>query len=236
MTVIWKDVRLGYKVVKRPETPTLDLSQFSDLSTANISDILGKLMTMDHRIKPVVPGREHAIGFAITVLVRPGDNTLIFKAMEIAQPGDVIIIADQFDTNNSLLGGVMAEMAVHKGIAAFITDGMVRDGEELEKAGLPVFAQGLTPIAPAPGGPMGQINTPISCGGVIVHPGDIIMGDRDGVVAIPAGDAQTVLDRGKERKQLEWDWLHPKVPGEYVLYAKAYQKMVQLGCDIDPEI
>ena len=140
MALAWTDPRLGFKVLERPATPKVDLSAFKKYSTANISDVLGQLMTFDARIKPVVPLKERVVGFAITVLVRPGDNPVIFKAMEMAQAGDVIVIADQFDTNNSLLGGVMAEMAETKGIAAFVTDGLVRDVYELESVGLPVFA------------------------------------------------------------------------------------------------
>jgi regulator of RNase E activity RraA len=236
MSIPWKDERLGYKVVKRPSNPALDLSRFDDLSTANVSDLQGKLLTFDYRIKPVLPLKSHTIGFAITVLVRPGDNLIIFKAMEIAQPGDVIVIADQFDTNNSVLGGVMAEMAKQKGIAAFVTDGLVRDLEELENVGVPVFARGLTPVAPAQATPMGQVNTPISCGGVIVHPGDIVKGDKDGVVIIPTADAETVLERSKDLKQKEYDWLNPSVPGQFALYEISHGKLKGLNCEFDPNL
>ncbi len=236
MTAIWMDSRLGYKVMKRPATPKFDLSRFKEFSTANVSDILGKVLTFENRVRPVVPLKEPVVGFAITVQVHPGDNILIMKAMEIAQPGDVIVISDQFDTNNSLIGGVMAEMAAAKGIAAFITDGLVRDVEELELTGLPIFAQGLTPMAPVRGGPLGQVNTAISCGGVIVQPGDIVMGDGSGVVAIPAADAETVLKLGQELKKKEWNWLHPEVPGKYSLYEKSHAELLRLGCEIDPEL
>ena len=234
----WKDPRLGYKVKKRPASPALDLSRFKEFSTANISDVLGKLMTLEYRVKPVVPLKGVVIGFAITVLVRPGDNTMVIKAMEIAHPGDVIVIADQFDSKNSILGGVMAEMAATKGIAAFVTDGLVRDVEELENAGVAVFAQGLTPMAPAAGGRkgMGQVNTMVSCGGISVQAGDIVMGDRDGVVIIPADDAETVLARGEELKKKEQDWLNPDVAGKYTMYESIHEELLRHGCEIDPEL
>lgn len=236
MTSEWKDIRLGLKVMARPKVPSVDLGRLVGLTTANVSDIMGKLLTLDYRIKPVVPLKKRVAGPAITTLVRPGDNPVIFKAMEIAQPGDVIVISDQFDTNNSVLGGVMAEMAAKKGIAAFVTDGLVRDGEEIENVGLPVFALGLTPRAPSSGGRMGQINTPISCGGVIVHPGDIVMADEDGVVVIPLADVETILRRGEDLKKREWDWLHPETPGEYSLYEKANDRLVGLGFEFDPKL
>jgi len=229
----WKDSRLGFKVLRRPATPSLNLTRLVKLSTANVSDIMGKLLTFDYRIKPVIPLKERVAGFAITVAVRPGDNPVIFKAMELAQPGDVIVIADEFDTDNSLLGGVMAAMAAAKGIVAFVTDGLVRDAEELEHVGLPVFAQGLTPKAPSWGARVGQINTPICCGGVIVHPGDVVMGDKDGVVVVPTADVETVLSRGKDLKQKEWGWLHPATADGYSLYEKAHAELVRLGCNFE---
>jgi len=234
MGYTWNDSRLGYTVRKRPPTAPIDLGRFADLYTSNVSDILGKLMTMDHRIHPVIPIQKPVIGFAMTVMVHPGANTMIKKAMEMAQPGDVIVIADQFDRNNALLGGIMAEMAAAKGIAAFVTDGLVRDQEELEAAGVPVFALGLTPIAPASARPMGQVNTPISCGGVIVHPGDIVMADRSGVVVIPTADAEQVLTRGEALRKKEWDWLHPEIPGEYSIYKTTNEELVRTGCEFEP--
>lgn len=233
MTFSWKDPRLGYTVRKRPPTADIDLSRFNDLYTSNISDILGKLMTMDHRIHPITPIQKPVIGFAITVMVHPGANTMVKKAMEMAEPGDIIVINDQFDRNNALMGGVMAEMAAAKGIAAFVTDGLVRDQEELEAAGVPVFALGLTPLAPAASRPMGQINTAISCGGVIVHPGDIIMADKSGVVAIPTADAETVLAKGEILRKKEWDWLHPEKPGEYSIYAATNEELRRTGCEFE---
>lgn len=236
MTFTWKDPRLGYTVRRRPETPDIDLKRFKDLYTSNLSDIMGKLLTMDHRIKPVTPISAPVIGFAITVMVHPGANTMVKKAMEMAQPGDIIVINDQFDRNNALLGGVMAEMAASKGIAAFVTDGLVRDQEELEAAGVPVFALGLTPLAPAASRPMGQVNTPISCGGIIVNPGDIIMADRSGVVAVPISDVEAILERGEVLRQKEWDWLHPETPGQYSIYTSTNDDLQRTGCEIEPGV
>ena len=233
MDFTWKDSRLGYTVRKRPETVDIDRTRFEGLYTSNVSDVMGKLMTMDHQIKPVVPVEKPIIGHAITVMVHPGANLMVKKAMEMAQPGDVIVVNDQFDRNNALLGGIMAEMAAHKGIAAFVTNGLVRDQEELEAAGVPVFSIGLTPMAPASSRPMGQINTPISCGGVVVYPGDIIIADNSGVVAIPAMDLEAVLKRCEALRKKEWDWLHPEVPGEYAIYASTNTELTNTGCEIE---
>lgn len=236
MEFTWKDARLGYTIRKRPGTNPIEHERFEGLYSSNFSDVMGKLMTMDHQIKPVVPVRKPVIGHAITVMVHPGANLMVKKAMEMAQPGDVIVVNDQFDRINALLGGIMAEMAAYKGIGAFITNGLVRDQEELEAAGVPVFSLGLTPMAPASGRPMGQINTPISCAGVIVHPGDIIVADNTGVVAIPPADLEAVLQRCEALRQKEYDWLHPEVPGEYAIYASTNTELQNTGCEIEPGV
>lgn len=235
MSVEWNDQRLGYRVWPRARTRQIDLEQFKEYSTANISDVLGKVLTFDYRVQPVVPIKRPMLGFAVTVQVHPGDNLMIFKAMELAQKGDVIVISDQFDTNNALMGGVMAEMAAHKGIAGFVTDGVVRDTEELEESGVPIFARGLTPVAPMKGGPAGQVNGRIACGGVVVEPGDIVMGDRSGVVVIPQHDAETALAKAAELKTKEHNWLNPEKKGDYPLYRSSHETIVSQGCSFEGE-
>lgn len=236
MEFTWKDSRLGYTIRKRPETKPIQHERFEGIYSSNVSDVMGKLLTMDHQVKPVFPVKKPVIGHAITVMVHPGANLMVKKAMDMAQPGDVIVINDQFDRNNALLGGIMAEMAAFKGIAAFVINGLVRDQEELEAAGVPVFSIGLTPLAPASSRPMGQINTPISCGGVIVQPGDIIIADNSGVVAIPPLDLEAVLQRCEALRKKEWDWLHPEVPGEFAIYASTNAELKNTGCEIEPGV
>lgn len=236
MEFTWKDQRLGYTIRKRPDIEPIEHERFEGVYSSNVSDVMGKLMTMDYQIKPVFPVKKPVIGHAITVMVHPGANLMVKKAMEMAQSGDVIVVNDQFDRNNALLGGIMAEMAAHKGIAAFVTNGLVRDQEELEAAGVPVFSIGLTPMAPASSRPMGQINTPISCGGVIVQPGDIIVADNSGVVAIPPQDLEFVLQRCKALQQKEWDWLHPEVPGNFAIYESTNTELKNTGCEIEPGV
>ncbi|HUG15435.1 MAG TPA: hypothetical protein VMM78_10490 [Thermomicrobiales bacterium] len=209
--------RPGFTIVKTVErADPMIVDRFRGLASANISDIQGKQNTFDARVKPAYLPMAHLCGTAITVKARPGDNLLGTKAIHMAQPGDVIVIAGGFDMNLSVWGGVMSAIARAKGIAGVVTDGLVRDVAETRQSGLPVFSIGLTPVGPTKEG-AGQINVPISCGGVIVNPGDIIVGDEDGVVVVRKDEAAAVLERTHARMELESAWFAQIARGETIL-------------------
>ena len=138
------------------------------------------------------------------------------KAIGLAVPGDVIVVSGGFDVNYSVWGGIMSTMAKRRGIAGVLTDGLVRDAEQTRTAGLTVFAAGLTPVGPSKDG-RGQIGLPISCGGTIIHPGDIVVGDTDGVVVVPPHEAEAVLARAHDRVALEDSWLADIEQDKYML-------------------
>lgn len=197
----------GFKIYTSIDRPSKEIvEQYRDFVAANISDSMGRLFTMDYRISPVYKPMSKLCGTAITVQARPGDNLLSLKAIEIAQPGDVIVIATQGDTSQSVWGGFMSMMAARKGIAGVVTEGVIRDVEQSRETGLPIYAVGVTPAAPTKEG-TGQINTSISCGGVVVEPGDIVVGDEDGVVVVPKADAELVMKKVRERIAKEDAWM-----------------------------
>lgn len=207
----------GFTIVKSIERADANLvERFRGLAAANISDVQGKQNTFDARVKPIYAPMEPLCGTAITVKARPGDNLLSTKAIHLAQPGDVIVIAGGFDMNLSVWGGVMSAMAKKKGVAGVVTDGLVRDVAETREVGLAVFSIGLTPVGPTKES-AGQINVPISCGGVIVNPGDIIVGDEDGVVVVRKDEAEAVLERTHARMELERQWFEQIARGETIL-------------------
>lgn len=192
------------------------IEQFRGLASANISDIQGRYQTFDARIKPIYAPMAPLCGPAFTVKARPGDNLLATKAIHMANPGDVIVISGGFEMNLSVWGGVMSGMAKAKGIAGVLTDALVRDVAEIRDIGLVVYATGLTPVGPTKEG-VGQINTTIDCGGVIVNPGDIIVGDEDGAVVIRREEAEAVLARTHARMELERQWFEAISRGESIL-------------------
>ena len=182
---------IGYRVVSDIERPPAEIVQaFADVPTGNVCDANGRLGAMDYRIKPLDPSWRFA-GSAITISARPVDNLIVYQALKIAQPGDVLVITNEEATSSAIIGELVAGMAKNNGIVAIVTDGLVRDLDGLLDLGFPVFACGLCPNGPWKDGP-GEVNMPIACGGLPVDPGDIVVGDGDGVVVVRKEDAAQV--------------------------------------------
>ncbi|WP_099157003.1 RraA family protein [Virgibacillus ndiopensis] len=175
---------------------------FKALPTANIGDVMGRFGAMDYAIKSVNKPGIHVVGSAFTVQTHPSDNLMVHKAMDLAQPGDIIVIDACGDMGNAILGEIMCHYAKFRGISGYIVDGPVRDLKRIADMDYPVFAKGGTPRGPYKEGP-GEINTIISCGGVAVKPGDIIVGDDDGVVVVPKEDAKQILKEANAHAEKE---------------------------------
>lgn len=197
---------IGLRIFTKIHRPEAALIQgFTGIPVANISDNMQRMACMDARIRPVnsVP----LLGPAITVKSRPGDNLMLYKAIDLAQPGDIVVLNAQEDVTNSVMGELMATWAKNKGVGGFVIDGAIRDYGALKNLDLPVYAAGITPAGPYKDGP-GEINVPISCGGLIVNPGDIVVGDDDGIVVINQQEAAEILELAKatllkEQKTME---------------------------------
>ena len=184
----------GFVVHTKVDRPAPELvAPFKEFCTCNVGDALGRFAAMDYRVKPMLQGWKMA-GPAITLRTRPCDNLLVYKALEMAQPGDVLVISYYETESNSVWGDLTSAIGKAKGMAGMVTDGVVRDLTGLREVNLPIFAIGLTPNSPQKDGP-GEINVPVSCGGMIVNPGDIIVGDDDGVVVVPKADAAWVIEQ-----------------------------------------
>lgn len=175
------------------ERPDRDLvRRLAQLPAANIGDAVDRLGVADSAIQAIWPGATLA-GPAFTVWTRPGDNQGIHEALKLVQPGDVIVVAGGADVSRALLGELIGERSINLGVAGFALDGAARDAEALAEIGMPVFARTTTPAGPYKQGPF-RLGTPIAFGGVPVLPGDIIIGDSDGLVVIPREQAATVAD------------------------------------------
>jgi 4-hydroxy-4-methyl-2-oxoglutarate aldolase len=134
--------------------------------------------------------------------VRPGDNLMIHAALAIAQPGDVLVIDGKGDLNSALMGEIMSQQCVALGVVGVVIDGAVRDSEAIRQLGLPMYAAGLNPNGPTKFVP-GRLNHPISIGGVSVHPGDLVVGDADGVTVIERDKAAALLPLAAEKVAAE---------------------------------
>lgn len=168
-----------------------ELLQFKQLPTGNVCDANGKSGNMSSAIKPI-DKKSKMVGTAVTVRVQPGDNLLLHKAIYEAQPGTVLVIDAHGYTEAGPFGDIMVTACQMQGIAGVIIDGACRDAEEIEEKGFPFFTRALNPGGTVKES-LGAINGVIQCGGVIVRPGDIIVGDRDGVVVVPQEKAREVL-------------------------------------------
>jgi RraA family protein len=167
---------------------------FRGIPVANIGDNMNRRACLDSRLRPL--NGSPLLGTAITLKTSPGDNLLLYAAIAMAMPGDVIVVDAQGDLSNAIVGELMLTWAQKKGIAGIIVDGAVRDAAAIKAMNIAVYAAGVTPNGPFKNGP-GEVNAPISCGGQVVRPGDIIVGDEDGIVAIDPRDAPDVLAKAK---------------------------------------
>jgi RraA family protein len=191
----------GFRVISEiPRPPRALVEAFADIPVANIGDNMSRLSCLSAAIRPY--GKTRMIGTAFTVKAPVADNLMFHKALDIAQPGDVIVVDGQGDLNHALCGEIMMRYAITRRIAGFIIDGCIRDVEGLAALDFPVYARGVTPKGPYKNGP-GEVNVPVVCGGQAVLPGDIIVADADGIVVIRPGDAEWVLAKAKEHNAME---------------------------------
>ncbi|MBX3070692.1 MAG: hypothetical protein KF883_09370 [Thermomicrobiales bacterium] len=184
----------GFRILLDTRRPTTaQILPFTGVPAGNVSDAMDRLGAMDHSIKPIDPAST-LLGPALTVRTRPGDNLMVWKALDVAKPGDVLVIATYGFLTTSTLGENVVKVAAAKGLAGIVTDGACRDATGIRATGVPVFCAGLVPSSPSKDGP-GEIGGSITCGGLPVDAGDIIVGDEDGVVVVPFVDIDAVSKR-----------------------------------------
>lgn len=167
------------------------VEQAAAFASSILADVAGRRGALCGRIAPLSPTMKFA-GPALTVEIRPGDNLMIHAAMAIAKPGDVIVVDGKGDLNSALMGEIMCQQCVALGVVGVVIDGAVRDSVALRELGLPMYAAGLNPNGPTKFIP-GRLNHPISIGGVTVRPGDLVVGDADGVTVIEREKAAAML-------------------------------------------
>jgi RraA family protein len=183
--------RINYEV-SRPDKKLV--KSFREFESPDISDQLNRLYALVPEIDCLTGSHHTLVGPVCTVKVYPGDNLMVHKALDVAKPGDVIVVDARASSTNAVLGGLISLKAKTRKVAGFIIDGFIRDLPEILPLDFPVFARGTTPIGPLHRGP-GEINYPICCGGVVVNPGDIVVADQAGVAVVPLEHAPEILSR-----------------------------------------
>lgn len=180
------------------------LGRLKEIGTCAISDAMKNLNTMHHAIKPIDDEIKFA-GNAITVRLKSANNLMLQKAIGLVKEGDIIVVDTYSSASNSILGEMMATAALKNGVSGIVIDGGIRDILELKKMKAPIFAKSVTPALGDRQG-LGEINTAISCGGVSVNPGDVVVADANGVVVIAQEAVEEVLKLAEEKVQQDNKW------------------------------
>lgn len=220
------------KIVKDFPRPSRELiERFRELPVANIDDSMDRMQAIDSSIKPL-GSQGRLLGPAFTVKVAQGDNLFLHAAMDMAKPGDVIVIDAGGYEGRAIFGELMATYLKVRGIAGMVCDGAVRDRDELAALeNFPIYARAATPDGPYKNGP-GEIGSDVVVGGRTVHPGDIVVGDGDGVIFLDPAKAEAIADAADKIKVMEAGIMEGILRGEYERpWVRA--KMAAFGCDID---
>jgi 4-hydroxy-4-methyl-2-oxoglutarate aldolase len=185
-----------------PRPSAAVMKAFAGVPTGYVVDAMGGRGGLDYRIKPLAAQNTPLLGIAMTCHCGPADNLALFGALATAQAGDILVAATDAFTATSVTGDLLLGMAKNRGLLGLVTDGLVRDLVGVLGVGLPVYCAGVTPNSPARNGP-GTVGHPVTMGGMTIAPGDIVIGDNDGVVIIPLAQAEAVLDKLKDVKAAE---------------------------------
>lgn len=195
---------IGNRIFSNFDRPSPELVEaFRGLPSSNINDEMNRLYCMHDYIRLLNPAMARPLlGVALTVKAPLGDNLFFHQALDMARPGDVIVVDGGSGCNRSLAGEIMLRFSDRKGLAGIIVDGCLRDLDGIEQLSMPIYAKGITPQGPWKNGP-GEINVPIACGGQVVFPGDILVGDKDGIVVIRRQDAEMIAEVAQKKKASE---------------------------------
>lgn len=188
---------VGFRIFTKVDRPNPALvERFRGIPSSNINDTMNRLYNTDDSIQSI--NRLPMLGTAITVRAPLGDNMMFHRALDIAQPGDILVVDGGGCTQRSLAGEIMVTYAAKKGLAGIVVNGALRDLDGILACPMPIYAKAITPQGPFKNGP-GEINVPVCCGGVVVMPGDILVGDMDGIVVIRKEDAALVIEDAEKK-------------------------------------
>ncbi len=181
----------GFRILSRARAVGPDVvAHFRELPVANVSDSMSRMAAGGPRLRPMHAGGVLA-GPALTVKTRPGDNLMVHKAIGLAEPGDVLVVDAGGDLTNAIIGELMIAQMVKRGLGGIVINGAIRDSAAIRAGGYPVFAAGVTHRGPYKDGP-GEINVPVAIDGMVIAPGDLVVGDDDGLLCVPHDQVEQV--------------------------------------------
>ena len=193
---------IGFSIAARTRQVSPEqIARARALPVANVSDCMSRLTAGGPRLRPIHDKGSMA-GPALTVRTRPGDNLMVHKALDLAQPGDVIVVDAGGDLTNAIIGELMQSYAIQQKLGGIVINGAIRDLDALRAGSLPVYAAGVTHRGPYKDGP-GEINVAVSFDGMVVEPGDLVIGDNDGILCIPFNQVEAVLEAASAKQAAE---------------------------------
>ena len=215
--------KIGNRIFTQFERADKDLIEaFRGIPSSNTNDEMNRLFCMNESMRLINPKPGMSmVGPAFTVKAPIGDNLFLHYALDMAQPGDIIVVDGGGYANRSFCGEIMMRFAQKKGIAGVVIDGCIRDSDGMKNLDMPVYCVGVTPQGPFKNGP-GEINTPVSCAGQVVFPGDILVGDEDGITVVHKQDAAEVLAAAQKKKSGE-DKVFELMDSDLAAYAKKHE-------------
>jgi regulator of RNase E activity RraA len=222
---------IGFSIqpIERRVSPDI-VRKYRSLPVANISDCMSRLTGGGPRLRPY-----HAGGFlsgpAFTVKTRPGDNLMVHKALDIASPGDVVVVDAGGDLTNSIVGEIMITYAMKRGLAGLVINGSIRDSDAVRQMSFPLYAAGVTHRGPLKSGP-GEIGRAIAFDGMVIEPGDLIVGDGDGVLCIAFDEVEEVYQAAAAKNKAEDKILADLKAGGSMDRAWVDTTLKQLGCKL----
>lgn len=223
---------IGLQILKRNRCVSpRQITAFLGLPVANISDCMARMSAGGPRLRPMHRGAPMA-GAALTVRCRPGDNLMIHKALQMAGPGDVIVVDAGGELTNALIGEIMVTIATRRGIAGIVINGAIRDSEAIAAGDFPVYAAGITHRGPYKDGP-GEINVPIGIDGMLITPGDLIVGDADGLLCVPFEAVDALLAATLAKMDAEKTMLR-EIAEDRLDVRWIDETLRRIGCDPEP--
>jgi RraA family protein len=223
---------LGFRINRRRQKVQPEAAnRFLTVPVSNVSDVMARMTAGGPRLRPMHDGGAMA-GAAFTVKTRPGDNLLVHKALDIAEPGDIVVVDAGGDLSNAIIGEIMATYAALRGLGGIVINGAIRDSAALRAGRLPVYAAGVTHRGPYKDGP-GEINVPVALDGMVIAPGDLIIGDADGLLCVPLGEVDAVYQAARAKQLAEEQILADLHAGKAPDRAWVDETLTRLGCAIE---
>jgi RraA family protein len=221
---------IGFQIATRTrKVDAATVAKFSSLPVANISDSMSRMTAGGARLRPMHAGGVLA-GPAFTVKTRPGDNLMIHKALDLAEAGDVIVVDGGGDLTNALIGEMMVAHAQKRGIAGLVLNGSIRDYDAIHAGTYPVFAAGITHRGPYKDGP-GEINVSIAIDGMVIEPGDLMLGDDDGLLCVPFDQTAKIHEQARAKNEAEAKTLANTQAGKLDPKKWVDESLKKLGCE-----